>query len=194
MTARTLLVTAVAAVAAFLPSPVSADPGLHTSAQLLAVQPSRCSYPGGMYAGTNDCKYAQAHVATRCTDGHTTATGTSCWEKQVLRFSYRGGTADATSPTVTGGCRYGGDSGMRDWAMSYFTVRTARGAVYTAPTAHYGLHTNCDVEAGPYYGTPNPITLREDAVAHYSFVHRCPASPTCASFSSEIDFAIPVPS
>ena len=153
-----------------------------------------CSFPGGMYAGNNHCKYAQARVDVRCTDSHTTTTGTACYELQFLRFNYRGGTADLRSPKTTGSCAQGSDSGMKDWNLSYFSVYRGQTILYTPSTAHYATRYNCDIEAGPFYGSPTPFSFRQTAYAHYTFYHRCISTSTCAAFFSEIDFTMSVPS
>jgi hypothetical protein len=147
-----------------------------------------CSYPGGMYAGDADCKYAQARPDWRCTESHATTTGTACYEIQFLRFNYRGGTADDRSPKVTGTCLYHGQSDFKDWQLSYFTVYHGSVILYTASTAHYGIHTNCDVEAGPYYGSPVPFSFRTTSIAHFVFAHRCFAGTSCGTQIATIDF------
>jgi hypothetical protein len=147
-----------------------------------------CAFPGGMYAGNNECKYAQARNDTRCIESRTTSTGTDCYELQFLRFNYRGGTADYRSPRTTGSCRYAGTTGVGQWQLSYFGVRNGGTTLYSASTAHYVLRNNCDVEAGPFYGSPVPFSFRSTSYAHYTFVHHCPTGSSCSSFVSDIDF------
>lgn len=153
---------------------------------------SSCSFPGGMYAGHNDCKYAQARNDTRCIDGRTTTTGTACYEVQFLRFNYRGGTADYRSPKATGSCRYAGNTGVGQWQLSHFSVYRGSTSLYSASPAHYTLRNNCDVEAGPFYGSPVPFSFRSTSYAHYTFIHHCPAGSSCGTFVSDIDFMIVV--
>ena len=170
-----------------------------------AVEPTRsplhkCEYPGDMYrggatTGSGHCKYAQAWSAVKCVDSRPSTTGATCYAKSFREFAYRGGTSNTR---YAGGksCYLGNATDTRSWRLSAFAVvnRSTNQLRYSAPTTHYGWHTNCGVENQRFYGRPTPFTMTQSHFIHYTFVHSACPSSACGTFVNEIEFQVNVPS
>ncbi|HEU0130863.1 MAG TPA: hypothetical protein VFQ85_07715 [Mycobacteriales bacterium] len=169
----------------------------------------RCPIPGDMYRSENSiCKYSQAWVGTKCTRVRNSVTGgsraeTVCTQKQMVQFAYRGGTSNLESPMLSGHCANasGVSTDTERWHLYQFRlVRSVTGAQrYEAAASHYAFHVNCDTEGQRFYGTPQPVTMDDDHVAQFRWVHfDCGRWTQCQvgsdrGFESSVTFGIGVP-
>lgn len=179
-----------------LEAPPSSSDGTDsaTGTAMGSVQP--CSYPGGapapMYTSSRgSCKYTQALSITKCTVMNANG---RCFERKLIRYGFRGGTADYRSPTLSGKCAYAGRSDVGSWRVLDINVVAYRTGTLLAraPSSLYGSRTNCDVEKLFYYAWD--VTIPSGgAVLTYNFRHYCRAGTNCLDFPTSVQFYLSGP-
>lgn len=149
-----------------------------------------CKYPSApFYYQTGDCKYAQAALYTSCAVKDSSGW---CIRRRIDSALWRGGTADKRSYTPSGVCALGSDSGMGTWQLTTLIITdNATGKVlWYTPGADYALHSNCDVEHGPYSRTIG-LVVYGSATVDFWFYHYCqPDAPSCGGFDEHVTFGV----
>lgn len=196
LTALALLTTSAGTARADDPAPLP-PPSVWDVADLAAQNatgggPPRqpCEYPSApFYYQDGDCKYAQAALYTSCSvqdsDGW-------CVRRRIDSALWRGGTADTRSYTPSGFCRLGSQSDQGYWQLTtlYVLDNSSGALLWSAPGADYALHSNCDVEHGPYARTIG-VVVGGSATVEFEFRHYCrDDAPSCGGFPEHVTFGV----